>query len=84
MQIEIILCSTFAGDFLEPFMRTFYDYSHVLIFVNQYSAVVAQKGPKWSKMVQIGQNHPQKQPKTATTKKKYPDLLVCVILGHFG
>ena len=36
LHIEIILYSTFSGDFLGPYMRTFDDLSHVKVFVNLF------------------------------------------------
>ena len=36
LHIDIILYSTFSSDFLGPYMRTFDDISHVLIFIQHF------------------------------------------------
>ena len=48
--IEKIMYSTFSGDFLGPYMRTFDDLSHVLIFVHPFELqwVSGYLGPFWA------------------------------------
>jgi len=36
LHIDVVLYSTFSSDFLGPYMRTFDDVSHVLIFIRHF------------------------------------------------